>query len=164
MGSGRLGRRGRRGDVTIFSDVDWCVRAGEHWVVLGPNGSGKTTLLQVVAGYLHPSAGSVTVLGGEFGRVDLREARRAVGWVSPALAERLHPRDAALDVVVSGAFASIGPFFEEPQRSHRERAASLLEAGAETGYDPTAARRRPGIIEASRRGIARESAVSPQGE
>jgi iron complex transport system ATP-binding protein len=118
----------KRGDVTILSDVGWCVRAGEHWVVLGPNGSGKTTLLQVVAGYLHPSAGKVAVLGGEFGRVDLREARRAIGWVSPALAERLHPRDAALDVVVSGAFASIGLFFEKPRHTHRERAAALLEA------------------------------------
>ncbi|MHB1344166.1 MAG: ABC transporter ATP-binding protein [Thermoleophilia bacterium] len=118
----------RRGETTILSDVDWCVRRSEHWAVLGSNGSGKTTLLQVVAGYLHPSEGTAAVLGGEFGRVDLREMRRGIGWVSPALVERLHPRDTALDVVVSGAFASIGLFFETPGDPHREAALGLLEA------------------------------------
>lgn len=117
----------RRGDTAILSGVDWSVRRGEHWAVLGPNGSGKTTLLRIVAGYLHPSSGRAAVLGGEFGRVDLRGLRRDIGWVSPALADQLHPRDTALDVVVSGAFASIGLFFEDPRVEQRERAVELLE-------------------------------------
>ncbi len=37
----------RRGGRTILGPVDWQVRSGERWVVLGPNGSGKTTLLSV---------------------------------------------------------------------------------------------------------------------
>jgi ABC-type molybdenum transport system ATPase subunit/photorepair protein PhrA len=32
---------------TILGPVDLTVRAGEHWVLLGPNGSGKTTLLSL---------------------------------------------------------------------------------------------------------------------
>lgn len=116
-----------RDGATLLDGIDWSVAAGEHWVILGPNGSGKTTLLQVAAGYEHPTCGSVRVLGGTFGRVDLRELRRAIGWVSPALAQQLHLRDTTLDIVVSGRFASIGLFFESPTSDDRSRAAELLE-------------------------------------
>ena len=116
-----------RDGITLLDGVDWAVAPGEHWVVLGPNGSGKTTLLQVVAGYEQPTRGRVRVLGAVFGEVDLRGLRRAIGWVSPALAGRLHPRDSAEDVVVSGLFASIGLFFETPVAADRSRAAELLE-------------------------------------
>ncbi len=37
----------RRSGRTILGPLDWQVRAGERWVVIGPNGSGKTTLLAV---------------------------------------------------------------------------------------------------------------------
>ena len=39
------------------------VAAGEKWLVTGPNGSGKSTLLQLLAGALHPAAGSVHAPG-----------------------------------------------------------------------------------------------------
>lgn len=32
---------------------------GEKWLVLGPSGSGKSTLLHILAGLLHPTAGTV---------------------------------------------------------------------------------------------------------
>ncbi len=50
-----VGYPGRR----VLSDVDWTVRAGEYWFLLGPNGSGKTTLLLAVLGLLRPFAGEV---------------------------------------------------------------------------------------------------------
>lgn len=49
---------GYRGE-TVLRDVDWTVRAGEFWFLLGPNGSGKTTLLRAVLGLLQPRAGSL---------------------------------------------------------------------------------------------------------
>ena len=55
----------RRGGRTILGPLDWTVRAGERWAILGPNGSGKTTLLQVVSLYLWPTSGTVDVLGAE---------------------------------------------------------------------------------------------------
>jgi len=39
------------------------VEAGELIGFLGPNGAGKTTTLKILAGLLHPTAGSVSVLG-----------------------------------------------------------------------------------------------------
>ena len=37
----------RREGRAILGPLDWTVRDGERWVVIGPNGSGKTTLLSV---------------------------------------------------------------------------------------------------------------------
>ncbi len=114
--------------TALIQEVTWHVLPGEHWALLGPNGAGKTTLLQVIAGYLYPTAGSVRVLGQEFGRVDLRVLRRSIGWVSPSLARRLHMGESALNVTISGRFASIGLFFEQPDGADVTRAEGLLDA------------------------------------
>src|SRR5678816_2952919 len=72
----------QRGNVTILERLSWSVAPGEHWVILGPNGSGKTSLLAALTGYLTPTAGSIHVLGAEYGATDWRELRQAVGLVS----------------------------------------------------------------------------------
>jgi len=92
----------------LLHDVAWTVRRGEHWAVVGPNGSGKTTLVRVLAGYLWPSRGEVTVLGERFGATDVRELRKAIGIVSSSLVEWF-PQDLdARSVVATGFVASIG--------------------------------------------------------
>lgn len=47
----------------VFEGFHWQVERGEAWAVLGPSGCGKTTLLYLLAGLLHPTAGSVLVDG-----------------------------------------------------------------------------------------------------
>ena len=43
-----------RDGSAILDGINWHVRSGERWVVLGPNGSGKTTLCQIITLYQHP--------------------------------------------------------------------------------------------------------------
>lgn len=109
----------------LLRDIDWSVAAGEHWAILGLNGSGKTTLLNMVNGYLFPSKGEMSVLGMEFGKADLRELRKHIGWVSTALQEKLYGSETALEIVVSGKYATIG-LFGMPMPEDNERALSLL--------------------------------------
>lgn len=116
----------RREGKTILHGLDWRVRPGEQWVVLGLNGSGKTTMLNVVTGYLWPSAGEVWVLGRKYGTVDLREHRKRIGWVSSSFQERMYGRERSLDVVVSGKFASIG-LYEQPSPEDLDFAGHLLD-------------------------------------
>ena len=78
-----------RGATTILDELSWTVREGERWVVLGRNGAGKTTLLQVASGRMHPTQGSVDVLGSRLGRVDVFELRPRIGLSSAALAEQI---------------------------------------------------------------------------
>lgn len=115
-----------RNQRKILSDINWSVTSGTHWVVLGANGSGKTTLLRLLAGYLWPSTGKVTVLGKQFGTVDLRELRKQIGWVGSFLEAQIPPAMRPLDLIVSGKFASIG-IFEQPQETDYRHARALAE-------------------------------------
>jgi ATPase subunit of ABC transporter with duplicated ATPase domains len=51
------------GSRTIYDGLDFLVRRGERWCVLGANGAGKSTLLKLIAGATGPDAGTVTVGG-----------------------------------------------------------------------------------------------------
>ena len=71
----------------ILNGISWTIHRGEHWALLGPNGSGKSTLLSLAGAVRHPSAGSVTVLGGRLGQVSLWELRERIGVVDPAIGQ-----------------------------------------------------------------------------
>ncbi|CNL16020.1 taurine transporter ATP-binding subunit [Yersinia intermedia] len=45
----------------VLQDVSLQIASGQLVVVLGPSGCGKTTLLNLIAGFMEPSAGSITL-------------------------------------------------------------------------------------------------------
>lgn len=116
----------RRGRTTILDDLSWRVLRGQHWGVVGPNGSGKTTMLKVATGAMWPTRGEVWALGHRYGHVNLLELRKRIGWVSSALGELIPPRERALEVVLSGLFASYG-VWEKASEVDLDRAGELLE-------------------------------------
>jgi len=77
------------GTNEVLCGVDLTVHAGEHVVVFGPSGSGKSTLLRTINLLEEPSAGSLQVLGVEYGpepeagaqRGRPLDLRRTVGMV-----------------------------------------------------------------------------------
>ena len=74
-GAGKqYGRRWALRDCTL------AIPAGKVVGLVGPNGAGKTTLLQLAAGLLTPTAGTVTVVGGQPGTSPAQLAR--VGFVA----------------------------------------------------------------------------------
>jgi iron complex transport system ATP-binding protein len=120
-----------RSSTPVLHDVSWEVRQGERWVLLGPNGSGKTTMLQLASGYLHPTRGSVEVLGERLGHTDVRAVRRRVSLVSASLARAIDPRLSALEVVVAGGDGALEPWWRDYRATDWEQARTLLaDAGA----------------------------------
>ena len=115
-----------RGERAILRGVDWRVRRNERWAVLGPNGSGKTTLCRLASLYLHPSRGTIEVLGERLGRTDVRELRRRLGLSSAALADMLRPALRVEDVVVTGKQAALAPWWHTYSAADRARARELL--------------------------------------
>lgn len=119
------GLRVERGRTAILSGVDWRVRRGEHWVILGANGSGKTSLLKALTGFLSPSAGEFSVLGARYGASDWRELRRHIGVVTSSFAAAIPAAEKAVETVMSGKFAQLD-LWAPVTRSDRAAALALL--------------------------------------
>ncbi|MDD4880697.1 MAG: ATP-binding cassette domain-containing protein [Gallionellaceae bacterium] len=75
------GLRRRFGDFWAVDGVDFQIRRGEIFGLLGANGAGKTTTFRMLCGLLPPSAGQLQVAG-----LDLRHAasaaRARIGYMS----------------------------------------------------------------------------------
>jgi len=123
----------RRAGRTILGPIDWRVRAGERWIVLGRNGSGKTTLLSVASMSLWPTTGSVEVLGERYGRTDARELRRRVGLSGSAVEDAMRPDLTPRDLIMTARHGAFEPWWHVYSDDDRARAASLGERMAVGG-------------------------------
>ncbi|MGW2631873.1 ABC transporter ATP-binding protein [Streptomyces chattanoogensis] len=119
-----VGVRRHTTDQVILDGIDWTVRSGEHWALLGANGAGKTTILRLIGALMFPTTGTVEVLGHRLGTVDVRELRAVIGLASGA--QRV-PQDAtAHTVVLTGATGTVQPLWRKYDADTRERAHELL--------------------------------------
>ncbi|MBL4917912.1 ABC transporter ATP-binding protein [Szabonella alba] len=69
----------RFGTFTAVEDFNLDIEKGEFVSLLGPSGCGKTTTLQMIAGFLEPTAGRITVEGEDL--VAIPSAKRNIGIV-----------------------------------------------------------------------------------
>ncbi|MDU5510937.1 ABC transporter ATP-binding protein [Enterococcus gilvus] len=115
----------------LLQDIDWRIKAGEDWAVLGLNGAGKSLMLNMISGNLWPSSGRLTVLGEVFGRTSIPDLTKRIGWVSQSLQERIHREELAEWIVLSGKFASIGIYQQVSEDEMKEAKQMLSSLGAE---------------------------------
>lgn len=110
----------------VLADITFDVFSGEHWAVLGPNGGGKSTLVRLAALQLHPSSGSLRVLGEELGRIDIRPLRARIGVSSASLVDDLRGSLTAEEIVRCGRFGALEPWWHTYDRDDTDRAEELL--------------------------------------
>ncbi len=116
----------RRDGNEVLRGIDWTIDAGQRWVVLGRNGSGKSSLLRIASLYLHPSTGTVDVLGERLGRTDVRLLRRRIGVASTGMADMLRTDLTPIDVVMTAKNAALEPWWHSYDDDDRARARDCL--------------------------------------
>src|SRR5579862_596461 len=70
----------RYGNILAVNDVTFTVSPGEVLGFLGANGAGKSTTMRMIAGFVAPSAGEVTVCGHDIERSPV-EAKSCMGYL-----------------------------------------------------------------------------------
>ncbi|EHJ53000.1 ABC transporter ATP-binding protein [Streptococcus macacae] len=95
----------RQGKI-LLHHLNWEVKKGEHWAILGLNGSGKTTLLKLIMADYWFSEGEVEILGTKFGQGDIPDMRKRIGVVGSFIAERLPKTMLAEKIVLTGKYKS----------------------------------------------------------
>lgn len=68
------------GQLRAVDDLSFTVKGGEVLGFLGPNGAGKSTTMRIIAGYLAPTAGSVSVCGFDISRQAIK-AKQRIGYL-----------------------------------------------------------------------------------
>src|SRR4051812_47142739 len=66
------------GKQKALDDVSFDIPAGSVFGLLGPNGAGKTTLFSIIANFLKPSGGEISVLGVDGSRVGDLQGRLTI--------------------------------------------------------------------------------------
>ena len=134
-------RLNRHRDFQALQDLTFEVKRGETFCIVGENGSGKSTMLQMVAGILHPSAGSVAVngrvsalleLGAGFnpeftGRDNVYLNGSILGLTSRQIDERYRDIE---------AFAEIGDFIDQPVKTYSSGMVVRLAFAVAINVDP----------------------------
>jgi putative spermidine/putrescine transport system ATP-binding protein len=74
----------RFGEFKAVDDASFSLEQGQFLTILGPSGSGKTTLLRMIAGFLNPTNGEISINGQAVNAVAAN--KRSIGMVFQKLA------------------------------------------------------------------------------
>ena len=107
-------------DVRAVDDITFSLERGAVVGFLGPNGAGKTTTLKCLAGLLHPTAGTVRVLGHE-------PWRREATYLSRIALVMGQRNSLYWDLPAMDAFEVQRSVYRIPPTRYRETLAELVE-------------------------------------
>lgn len=118
-----IGNLRREEAIVALEGIDFEVRRGEAFGVIGGNGSGKSTLLKLIAGMLKPTSGRITVRGRVAALIELGAGfhpeitgRENVFINGAVLGLSRREIERRYDEIVE--FSGLGDFMEEPVKNY----------------------------------------------
>ena len=150
------GLRKLYGRKVAVADVDFTMKTGEVVGLLGPNGAGKTTIFYMLAGFLHPSFGTIELDGAPLNGLSMyKRARLGISYL---------PQEASIFrklTVEENILAVLEARADLDRSARRARARELLEE-----FGIAAIAKQPGYTlsggERRRTEIARALAIKPK--
>lgn len=117
---------------TLLSHINWEVKSGETWAILGLNGAGKSTLLRLIMAEYWKTSGQMEVLGTNFGAGDIPSLRQKIGVVGSFIAERFPTKLLAEQIVLTGKYKSSILYTAYQKEDLNQAKQMLKDLGAKT--------------------------------
>jgi ATP-binding cassette subfamily B multidrug efflux pump len=67
--------------IEALKNLNFEIKAGEKWAVMGRTGCGKTTLAELILGMYYPSSGELLIEGHNIEDVKLSKLRQQIGYI-----------------------------------------------------------------------------------
>ncbi len=102
------------GERIILDNINWQVKKGEKWALLGENGAGKSTLLSLVAAD-NPQAyaNDITLFDRKRGTGEsIWDIKKRIGYISPEMHLYYQKNTTCINIVGSGFFDTIGLYLK----------------------------------------------------
>lgn len=98
------------GDRPILRDINWQIRPGEFWQLIGKNGSGKTTLLSMITGENSKGYGQeLYIFGQKKGSGEsIWDIKKRIGYFTPAMTDKFTGYHSLEHMLISGLHDSVG--------------------------------------------------------
>ena len=121
--------------IKAVQAVDFAVRPGEIFGLIGPDGAGKTTLFRMLTSLMLPDSGSASVLGLDIVK-DYKRLRTRIGYMPGkfslyqdlSVAENLEFFAAVFGTTIKKNYALIEPIYKQIE-PFRDRRAGALSGG-----------------------------------
>ena len=89
---------------TVLKNINWTIKTGEFWQLIGKNGSGKTTILSMITGDNPKGYGQDLILFGQKkgSGESIWDIKQKIGYFTPAMTDKFTGYHSIENMLISG--------------------------------------------------------------
>lgn len=109
------------GPKTVLQHINWQIKKGDFWQLIGKNGSGKTTMLSMITGENPKGYGQELFLFGKKkgSGETIWDIKKKIGYFTPAMTDKFTGYHTIENMLISGFNDSIGLYIQPTQAQLR---------------------------------------------
>lgn len=111
----------RFGNKTVLQHINWQIKKGDFWQLIGKNGSGKTTMLSMITGENPKGYGQELFLFGKKkgSGETIWDIKKKIGYFTPAMTDKFTGYHTVENMLISGFNDSIGLYIKPTEAQLR---------------------------------------------